>query len=95
MLSEYRLISNLLFFAKIVEKVGFNQLNNLSNSNGHISIRFLTSSQYRISFYQSDERLNTESRKMSVLVLSDVSMASACYRDRYLASSELADELIL
>ncbi len=79
-LSNYRPISNLSFISKTIEKVVFNQLNNYLNSNG-----YLDNFQFGYRPHHSTEtvfikiinyiRFNSDSGKLSVLVLLDLSAA--------------------
>ncbi len=78
MLSNYRPISNLLFIGKIIETVVFNQLNKSLNSNG-----YLANFQSGFREHHSTEiplikiihfiRLNSDTGKISFLVLRDLS----------------------
>ncbi len=80
MLSNYRPISNLPFIGKIIEKVVFNRLNKYLNSNG-----YLENVQSGSRAHHSTETvlikiihyicLNSDSGKISVLVLLDLSAA--------------------
>ncbi len=78
MLSNYRPISNLPFIGKIIEKVVFNQLNNYLNSNGYLDnfqsgFRVHHSTETALIKIINDIRLNSDSGKISVLVLQDIS----------------------
>ncbi len=79
-LNNYRPISNLPFICKIIEKVFFNQLNKYLTSN-----RYLDNFQSGFQAHHSTEtvlikiindiHLNSDSGKISVLVLLDLSAA--------------------
>ncbi len=80
MLSNYRPISNLPFIGKIIEKVVFNQLNKYLNSNGYLDnfqsgIRAHHSTETALINIINDIRLNSDTGKLMVLVLLDLSAA--------------------
>ncbi len=79
-MSNYRPISNLPFIGKIIEKVVFNQLNKYLNSNGyldnfHSGFRAHHSTETVLIKIINDIRFNSDSGKISVLVLLDLSAA--------------------
>ncbi len=79
-LSNYRPISNIPFIGKIIEKVVFNLLNKYLHSNGYLD-NFQSGFQAHHSTETAlikiiiDIRLNSDSGKISVLVLLDLSAA--------------------
>ncbi len=80
MLSNYRPISNLPFIGKIIETLVFNQLNKYLNSNGYLhnfqsGFRAHHSTATALIKIIKDIRLNSDSGKISVLVLLDLSAA--------------------
>ncbi len=80
MLSNYRPISNLPFIGKIIEKIVFYQLNKYLNSNGYLDnfwsgFRVHHSTETGLIKIIKDIRFNSDSGKISVLVLLDISAA--------------------
>ncbi len=80
MLSNYRIsnpISNLPFIGKIIEKVVFNKLNKYLNSNGYLDnlqavFQAHHSTETTLIKIINDIRFNSDSGKISVLVLLDL-----------------------
>ncbi|XP_073804016.1 uncharacterized protein isoform X1 [Danio rerio] len=80
LLSNYRPISNLPFIGKIIEKVVFNQVNKFLNFRGCLDnfqsgFRAHHSTESALIKIINDIRLNTDSGKITVLVLLDLSAA--------------------
>ncbi len=80
MLSNYRPISNIIFIGKIIEKVFSNQLNNYFNSYGYLDnfqsgFRAYHSTKMVFIKIINDNRFNSDSGKISVLVLLDLTVA--------------------
>ncbi len=79
-LRNYRPISNIPFICKIIENIVFNQLNNYLNSNGYLDnfssgFRAHHSTETALIKIINDVHFNTDSGKISVLVLLDLSAA--------------------
>ena len=79
-LNNYRPVSNLPFIAKIIEKVILNQLSNFVTSSGLLDkfqagFRTHHSTERALIKVLNDIRQNTDSDKITVLVLLDLSAA--------------------
>ncbi len=95
MLSNYRPISNLPFIGKIIEKVVINQLKKYLNSNGYLDnfqsgFRAHHGTETALIKIINYIRLNSDTGKISVLVLLDLTLIRHFYPKRLTGHSSIA-----